>query len=98
MWITESLIFAILYVDVSPSEPPTVLPTNAFPSVESINSYMYDERMLQFLAQLAEMHVTPQSVTLKQLTRYWMTRRLRMRAGQIGTKTSQQQWPLGVEF
>jgi hypothetical protein len=26
---------------------------------ESINSYMYDERMLQFLAQLAEMHVEP---------------------------------------
>ena len=27
---------------------------------ESINSYMYDERMLHFLAKLAEMHVSPE--------------------------------------
>ncbi|KAL0579785.1 Proteasome activator BLM10 [Marasmius crinis-equi] len=27
---------------------------------ESINSYVYDERMLHFLAKLAEMHVTPE--------------------------------------
>ena len=26
---------------------------------ESVNSYMFDERMLHFLAQLAEMHVDP---------------------------------------
>lgn len=26
---------------------------------ESINSYKYDERMLQFLSQLSEMHVDP---------------------------------------
>lgn len=26
---------------------------------ESVNSYMFDERMLQFLAQLAELHVDP---------------------------------------
>jgi proteasome activator subunit 4 len=26
---------------------------------ESINSYMYDERMLHFLSRLAEMHVDP---------------------------------------
>ena len=27
---------------------------------ESINSYLYDERMLEFLAKLAEMHVDPE--------------------------------------
>lgn len=27
---------------------------------ESINSYMYDERMLYFLSRLAEMHVNPE--------------------------------------
>lgn len=26
---------------------------------ESVNSYMYDDRMLQFIANLAEMHVDP---------------------------------------
>lgn len=27
---------------------------------ESVNSYQYDERMLYFLAQLAEMHIDPE--------------------------------------
>src|SRR6266404_838631 len=40
------------------SHPQSYLPM-LFRLWESINSYMYDERMLQFLAQLAEMHVDP---------------------------------------
>jgi proteasome activator subunit 4 len=40
------------------SHPQSYLPM-LFRLWESINSYMYDERMLQFLAQLAEMHVEP---------------------------------------
>jgi proteasome activator subunit 4 len=28
---------------------------------ESVNSYKYDERMLSFLAKLAEMHVNPET-------------------------------------
>jgi hypothetical protein len=34
---------------------------------ESINSYIYDERMLQFLAQLAEMHVEPETSDPKKI-------------------------------
>ena len=40
------------------SHPQSYLPM-LFRVWESVNSYMYDERMLQFLARLAEMHVDP---------------------------------------
>jgi proteasome activator subunit 4 len=40
------------------SHPQSYLPM-LFQIWESVNSYMYDERMLQFLARLAEMHVDP---------------------------------------
>ena len=40
------------------SHPQTYLPM-LFRLWESINSYMYDERMLQFLSRLSEMHVDP---------------------------------------
>ncbi|KAF9785996.1 hypothetical protein BJ322DRAFT_1005050 [Thelephora terrestris] len=40
------------------SHPQSFLPM-LFRVWESVNSYMYDERMLQFLARLAEMHVDP---------------------------------------
>ncbi|GLB36425.1 putative protein with domain of unknown function (DUF3437) [Lyophyllum shimeji] len=40
------------------THPQSYLPM-LFRMWESINSYMYDERMLQFLARLAEMHVNP---------------------------------------
>jgi proteasome activator subunit 4 len=40
------------------SHPQSYLPM-FFRLWESINSYMFDERMLQFLAQLVEMHVDP---------------------------------------
>jgi len=40
------------------SHPTTYLPM-LFRLWESINSYKYDERMLQFLSQLSEMHVDP---------------------------------------
>ncbi len=40
------------------SHPQSYLPM-LFRLWESINSYIFDERMLQFLAQLAEMHVDP---------------------------------------
>ena len=40
------------------SHPQTYLPM-LFRLWESINSYMFDDRMLQFLARLAEMHVDP---------------------------------------
>ena len=40
------------------SHPQSYLPM-LFRMWESVNSYMYDERMLQFLARLAEMHVDP---------------------------------------
>ncbi|TDL28808.1 ARM repeat-containing protein [Rickenella mellea] len=40
------------------SHPQSYLPM-LFKLWESINSYMYDERLLYFLAQLAEMHVDP---------------------------------------
>ena len=40
------------------SHPQSYLPM-FFRLWESVNSYMFDERMLQFLAQLAEMHVDP---------------------------------------
>ncbi|KAI0094570.1 armadillo-type protein [Irpex rosettiformis] len=40
------------------SHPQTYLPM-LFRMWESINSYMYDERMLQFLSRLSEMHVDP---------------------------------------
>jgi proteasome activator subunit 4 len=40
------------------SHPQSYLPM-LFRLWESINSYMFDERMLHFLAQLAEMHVDP---------------------------------------
>ncbi|KAK1232605.1 Proteasome activator BLM10 [Marasmius sp. AFHP31] len=41
------------------SHPQSYLPT-LMRMWESINSYMYDERMLSFLAKLAEMHVSPE--------------------------------------
>ncbi|KAF8640852.1 hypothetical protein AX17_000500 [Amanita inopinata Kibby_2008] len=40
------------------SHPQAYLPM-LFRMWESINSYMYDERMLDFLAKLAEMHIAP---------------------------------------
>jgi len=40
------------------SHPQSYLPM-LFRIWESVNSYAYDERMLQFLARLAEMHVDP---------------------------------------
>ncbi|THH19718.1 hypothetical protein EW146_g1513 [Bondarzewia mesenterica] len=40
------------------SHPQSYLPM-LFRLWESVNSYMYDERMLQFVASLAEMHVDP---------------------------------------
>lgn len=40
------------------SHPQTYLPM-LFRMWEAVNSYNYDERMLNFLAQLAEMHVDP---------------------------------------
>ena len=40
------------------SHPQSYLPM-LFRLWESVNSYMFDERMLHFLAQLAEMHVDP---------------------------------------
>ncbi|KAI1797633.1 hypothetical protein LXA43DRAFT_1126323 [Ganoderma leucocontextum] len=40
------------------SHPQSYLPM-LFRLWESVNSYMFDERMLQFLARLAEMHVDP---------------------------------------
>ncbi|RPD81724.1 hypothetical protein L226DRAFT_527984 [Lentinus tigrinus ALCF2SS1-7] len=41
-----------------PSHPQSYLPM-LFRLWESVNSYMFDDRMLQFLARLAEMHVDP---------------------------------------
>jgi len=49
------------------SHPQFYLPT-LFRIWESINSYMYDERMLQFLSKLAEMHVAPEVSDPKLLT------------------------------
>lgn len=40
------------------SHPQSYLPM-LFQLWESVNSYMFDDRMLQFLARLAEMHVDP---------------------------------------
>ena len=40
------------------SHPQSYLPT-VFRLWESVNSYIYDERMLQFLSRIAEMHVDP---------------------------------------
>ncbi|KAK7694364.1 hypothetical protein QCA50_001550 [Cerrena zonata] len=40
------------------SHPQSYLPLT-FRLWESVNSYMYDERMLQFLSRLAEMHIDP---------------------------------------
>jgi proteasome activator subunit 4 len=41
------------------SHPQSYLPM-LFRTWESINSYMYDERMLHFISWLAEMHVSPE--------------------------------------
>lgn len=40
------------------SHPQSYLPT-LFRLWESVNSYLYDERMLQFLSRIVEMHVDP---------------------------------------
>lgn len=40
------------------SHPQSYLPL-LFRLWDSVNSYLYDERMLQFLARIAEMHVDP---------------------------------------
>lgn len=40
------------------THPQSYLPM-LFRHWESLNSYMYDERMLQFLAKIAEMHADP---------------------------------------
>lgn len=48
------------------SHPQSYLPM-LFRLWESVNSYMFDERMLHFLAQLAEMHVDPSISDPKQI-------------------------------
>ena len=50
------------------SHPTTYLPM-LFRLWESINSYKYDERMLHFLAQLAELHLDPNVSDPKRIRR-----------------------------
>ncbi|KAH9947692.1 hypothetical protein B0H21DRAFT_737636 [Amylocystis lapponica] len=47
-----------MLIFLPPSHPQSYLPM-LFRLWESVNSYSYDERMLQFLSRLAEMHVDP---------------------------------------
>ncbi|TFK30307.1 hypothetical protein FA15DRAFT_662249 [Coprinopsis marcescibilis] len=54
--ILSSHFYLMTYLPLS--HPQFYLPM-LFRIWESINSYMYDERMLQFLSKLAEMHVAP---------------------------------------
>jgi proteasome activator subunit 4 len=54
--ILSSQFFMLAFLPQS--HPQSYLPM-LFRLWESINSYMFDERMLQFLAQLTEMHMDP---------------------------------------
>lgn len=70
MKLLQSVLASQYYLlNFLPLSHPTKYLPMLFRLWESINSYKYDERMLHFLSQLAEMHLDPSASDPKRIRR-----------------------------